>query len=75
MIGVPDERWGEVCAAYVALRPGAGCDEEELLDWCRTRLARFKVPRAVHFIDALPRSGVGKVLKGELRAAWEGARQ
>ena len=75
VIGVPDERWGEVCTAYVALRPGAGCDEEELLDWCRPRLARFKVPRTVHFTDALPRSGVGKVLKGELRAAWEGARQ
>jgi fatty-acyl-CoA synthase len=75
VIGVPDERWGEVCTAYVALRPGAGCDEEELLDWCRPRLARFKVPRAVHFTEALPRSGVGKVLKGELRAAWEGARR
>ena len=75
VIGVPDERWGEVCTAYVALRPGAGCDEAELLDWCRPRLARFKVPRTVHFTDALPRSGVGKVLKGELRAAWEGPRQ
>jgi fatty-acyl-CoA synthase len=75
VIGVPDERWGEVCAAYVALRPGAACDEEELLDWCRGRLARFKVPRTVHLVEALPRSGVGKVLKRDLRADWEGARR
>ena len=75
VIGIPDERWGEICVAYVALRPGADVSQPELLDWCRRRLARFKVPGAVHFTDALPRSGVGKVLKGELRAAWEGARQ
>jgi fatty-acyl-CoA synthase len=75
VIGVPDERWGEVCAAYVALRPGAACEEEELLDWCRGRLARFKVPRTIHLVEALPRSGVGKVLKRDLRADWEGARR
>ena len=75
VIGVPDERWGEVCTAYVALRPGADCDEEELLDWCHARLARFKVPRDVQLVDALPRSGVGKVLKRELREAWEGAKR
>jgi len=73
VIGVPDERWGEVCMAFVALRPEAACTEEELLGWCSARLARFKVPRAVHLVDALPRSGVGKVLKRELREAWEGA--
>ena len=75
VIGVPDERWGEACAAYVALRADADCDEEELLDWCRGRLARFKVPRTVRLVDELPRSGVGKVLKRELREAWEGARR
>ena len=73
VIGIPDERWGEACVAYVALRPGAETPEAELLAWCSGRLARFKVPRAVHLVDALPRSGVGKVLKSELRAAWEGA--
>jgi fatty-acyl-CoA synthase len=75
VIGIPDERWGEVCVAYVVLRPGLDASEEQLLEWCAQRLARFKVPRAFHVIDALPRSGVGKVLKGELRAAWEGARR
>lgn len=75
VIGIPDERWGEVCVAYVALRPGAEAAPDELVEWCGGRLARFKVPRAVNVVDALPRSGIGKVLKGELRAAWEGARR
>jgi acyl-CoA synthetase (AMP-forming)/AMP-acid ligase II len=50
-------------------RAGADADEEELLEWCRARLARFKVPRALHFVDALPRSAMNKVLKEELKAA------
>jgi fatty-acyl-CoA synthase len=75
VIGIPDDRWGEVCVAYVALRPGVEASPDELVDWCRGRLARFKVPRVVHFVDALPRSGVGKVLKRELRVARGGARR
>jgi fatty-acyl-CoA synthase len=75
VIGIPDERWGEVCVAFAALRPGVEASPDELLDWCGGRLARFKVPRAVYIVHALPRSGVGKVLKGELRATWEGARR
>jgi fatty-acyl-CoA synthase len=68
VIGVPDERWGEVCLAFVALRPGVEAAERELLDHCRTRLAGFKVPKGVRFVDALPRSGMNKVLKDELRS-------
>ncbi|CAN5275273.1 hypothetical protein BH09ACT13_BH09ACT13_16920 [soil metagenome] len=69
VVGVPDERWGEVCLAFVALRKGgAEADEEVLLEWCRTRLARFKVPKGVRFVDELPRSAMNKVLKDELRA-------
>ena len=68
VVGVPDERWGEVCVAFVALRPGAAADQEELTAWCGERLARFKVPRSVRFVDELPRSGMGKVTKDELRA-------
>ena len=75
VIGIPDERWGEVCAAFVAPRPGVDVSPDELVDWCGERLARFKVPRVVQLVDALPRSGVGKVLKGELRASWEGAKR
>ena len=68
VVGVPDERWGEVCVAFVALRKGASAGEAELLSWSEERLARFKVPRAVRFLDELPRSGMGKVAKDELRA-------
>lgn len=64
VVGVPDERWGEAGVAVVVTR--RPLDPEELLDWCRGRLARFKVPREVRFVDALPRSGMNKVLKREI---------
>ena len=67
VVAVPDERWGEVGIAAVVLAEGAVADEGELLDHCAARLARFKVPRGVRFVDELPRSGMGKVLKDELR--------
>jgi fatty-acyl-CoA synthase len=66
VVGVPDERWGEVGVAFVvANQPVA---EEILLEHCRERLARFKVPKRVRFVDALPMSAMNKVLKDELRA-------
>ena len=68
VLGVPDERWGEVGAAFVVLEPGATLSAEDVLEGCRTRLARFKVPASVRFLDELPRSGMNKVLKDELRA-------
>jgi fatty-acyl-CoA synthase len=64
VVGVPNERWGEVCAAFVVLREDAG--EEELAAFCRERLAHFKVPRSFHVVDALPRNALGKVMKDEL---------
>jgi len=67
VIGVPDERWGEVCAAFVVLRAAVGGDE--LAEHCRTRLARFKVPKSFHVVDELPRNSLGKVVKSELREA------
>jgi fatty-acyl-CoA synthase len=69
VVGVPDERWGEVCVAFVVLRPGQAHDESAVLGWCGERLARFKVPKAVRVVDQLPRSAMGKVLKDDLRAA------
>lgn len=64
VVGVPDERWGEVCLAFVALRYDA--TEEELLEFCRGRLARYKVPKGVVFVDALPRNAMNKVVKADL---------
>lgn len=74
VLGTPDERWGEVGLAVVVTR--SPIDPEELIRWCRERLAGFKVPRDVRFVDRLPRSGMNKVLKRELAAslAEEGKR-
>ena len=69
VVGRPDERWGEVPVAYVVLSPPATTTPEELIEHCRGQLARFKVPKDVVLIDALPRNPSGKVLKRELRTA------
>jgi acyl-CoA synthetase (AMP-forming)/AMP-acid ligase II len=68
VVARPDDRWGEVPVAFVVLREGGVASAEELLDRCRAQLAKFKVPKAVTFIDALPRNPSGKVLKRELRS-------
>ncbi len=68
VVGVPDARMGEVGCAFVILRPGATLDADELIAWCRARMANYKVPRRVEIVDALPLNASGKVLKFELRA-------
>jgi acyl-CoA synthetase (AMP-forming)/AMP-acid ligase II len=68
VVGRPDERWGEVPVAFVALRPGAEATSDALIAHCQAQLARFKVPKEVAFVEALPRNPSGKVLKRELRA-------
>ena len=68
VLGVPDDRWGEVGVAFVVLEPGASLSAEDVIESSRERLARFKVPASVRFLDELPRSGMNKVLKDELRA-------
>lgn len=65
VVGMPDERWGEAVIAFVVPRRLA--TEPELLGHCRARLAGFKVPKAVRFVDALPKNPMGKILKRELR--------
>ncbi len=67
VIGIPDERLGEVGMAFVVLRQGASLTEDELIAWSRERLANFKAPRRVRFLDALPRNPTGKVTKFALR--------
>ena len=73
VIGVPHERWGESPKAVVVLRPGTSATAGELIGFARTRLARYKCPTSVDFVDALPRNASGKVLKKELRVPhWSG---
>ena len=67
VIGVPDPKWGEVGKACVVLKPGTSVSEEELLSFLREHLAAYKVPKSVVFLDALPVSAAGKILKRELR--------
>jgi acyl-CoA synthetase (AMP-forming)/AMP-acid ligase II len=67
VVGRPDDRWGEVPVAFVALRSDATATPDELVEHCRRQLARFKVPKAIVLVDALPRNPSGKVLKRELR--------
>ncbi len=67
VIGVPDDRWGETGCAVVSLQDSREMSAEEILAYCRPRLARFKHPNHVVFVDELPRNATGKVLKFELR--------
>jgi fatty-acyl-CoA synthase len=67
IIGVPDERWGEVGRAIVALKPGQILTEEDIMRHCDGQLARYKQPRSVRFVDTLPRNATGKVHKPTLR--------
>ena len=68
VIGTPDPKWGEVGIAFVVLKQGADVREEALIDHLRTRLARYKVPKAIELRTSLPISAAGKILKRELRA-------
>jgi fatty-acyl-CoA synthase len=67
IVGLPDERWGEAPHAFVVLREGAAVEGRELVDFARERLAHFKAPREVHFVDALPKTATGKIQKYVLR--------
>jgi acyl-CoA synthetase (AMP-forming)/AMP-acid ligase II len=68
VIGVPDERLGEVGMAFVVLDPGPSIAAAEIIEWSRAQMANYKVPRFVEFVDALPVNATGKVVKDELRA-------
>jgi acyl-CoA synthetase (AMP-forming)/AMP-acid ligase II len=73
VIGVPDEKWGEGVKAVVQLKPGSDCDAQVLTDLCKSKLGGVKAPKSFDFVEQLPRSPAGKVLKNELRKAyWEG---
>ena len=67
VIGIPDERWGETVKAVVVMKPGAQLSAAELIGFARERLAHYKCPTSVFFLETLPRSASGKILKRELR--------
>ena len=67
VIGMPDERMGEVCAAFVVPTPSSGINDASLIAWSREHMANYKVPRRVIFTDNLPLNASGKVLKTTLR--------
>jgi acyl-CoA synthetase (AMP-forming)/AMP-acid ligase II len=74
VIGIPDERMGEVGMAFVVPRPGASPDPQAIIDWARDEMANYKVPRVVQLVDELPLNATGKVMKDELRRNADGAR-
>lgn len=73
VIGVPNDQWGELVHAFIVRKPGTDVTQEQIVAHCKERIAGYKCPRQVSFIDAMPLSGAGKILKTTLRAPfWEG---
>jgi fatty-acyl-CoA synthase len=73
VVGVPDQKWGEAVKGIVVLKPGQKATAEEIIQFCKDRIARYKAPKSIDFIDALPRTGSGKIHKKGLRDKyWEG---
>jgi fatty-acyl-CoA synthase len=73
VVGVADDRWGETGVAFVVIRAGMATDEQELLEHCAEHLARFKVPRRIETVGALPRTALNKVLRSRLREQLDGS--
>jgi long-chain acyl-CoA synthetase len=73
VIGIPDDKWGEAVKAVVALKPGMTATPDEIIAFARGRIAAFKAPKSIDFIDALPRNASGKILRKDLREPyWAG---
>ena len=73
LFGVPDEQWGESVKAVVVLKEGEEATEGEIMDFCKNRMAGYKLPKTVTFVDALPKSSSGKILKRVVREEfWKG---
>ncbi len=70
VIGIPDEKWGEAVKAFIRKKKGVEVSEEELIEFCRDRLASYKKPKSVEFVEDFPKSAAGKVLKRELREKY-----
>ncbi|MBB4640155.1 long-chain-fatty-acid--CoA ligase [Rhizorhapis suberifaciens] len=73
VIGLPDPHWGEAVTAIIVLQTGAAADAQAITDWARQQIAGYKVPKAIHFVEALPLNATGKVDKRQLRDQWAAA--
>ena len=69
---MPDDNYGEEVMAVVVPMPGSGLSAEGLLDYCRGHLGKFQVPKRIEFVDDLPKTAIGKMLKRELRKRYSG---
>jgi long-chain acyl-CoA synthetase len=67
VVGVPDAYRGETVKAYVSLKPDAAVTEEELIGFCKEQMAAYKYPRSIEFLDDVPKTATGKILRRELR--------
>ena len=67
VVGLPNERWGEVVLAWIRLKAGETCTEREIRDFCEGKIAYFKIPEYVRFVDAFPMTVSGKVQKFIIR--------
>ncbi|MBP7334299.1 long-chain-fatty-acid--CoA ligase [Niveispirillum sp.] len=74
IIGIPSDKWGEAVHGFVILKPGQTATQDELIAHCRQMIAGYKCPRSIEFVDALPLSGPGKILKTELRKRFWSSR-
>ncbi|MCP5070400.1 MAG: 2-succinylbenzoyl-CoA synthetase, partial [bacterium] len=72
VIGMPSAKWGESAAAIVVAKPDSQVSSDDILQFCQTKLARFKQPKIVHFVDEIPRNPTGKILKRVLRDQFPG---
>ncbi|NHM30920.1 long-chain-fatty-acid--CoA ligase [Neobacillus terrae] len=76
VIAIPDEKWGEVPLAIIVLKPGLNVTEEEIIQFCRSEMAHFKAPKAVEFVESLPKTATGKLQKYRLREMhWSGPKR
>ena len=71
MIGIPDEKWGEAVKACVVMKPDESLTEDEVIEWTRNKIAKFKCPKSADFLETLPRNPSGKVLRRLLREPYQ----
>jgi fatty-acyl-CoA synthase len=70
VVPIPDEKWGEVPLGLIVRKPGSNVTADELLEFCRSRIAHYKSPRSIEFLESLPKTATGKVLKRNLRKRY-----